>query len=62
MYTVFYYFLTTSLDEIKRENPYVTDQYLGEVNDFVEIDGIGYYITDYAIETWSEYEGENIFW
>ena len=46
----FYYFLKTAVDEDPIEFPYHTDEYLGEIGDFIELDGIGYIITDYAID------------
>lgn len=47
---VFYYFLKTSLESTMRDTPYVTDTYMGDIGDFVSIDGVGYIIVDYVIE------------
>jgi len=48
---VFYYFLKKNLTGEMREVPYITESYLGEVGDFCTIDGIGYTIVDYVVES-----------
>ncbi len=45
---IFYYFLKRSLDDVENVFPFRTTDFWGEVGDFVEIDGVGYIITDYA--------------
>ena len=56
METIFYYFLTRAIEDTPSAEPYCTDEYLGDIGDFVSIDGVGYYISDYAIEhyNWEE--------
>ena len=50
METLFWYFLKSSVDDIVRKSPICSECYLGEIGDFISIDGVGYYIIDYAIE------------
>lgn len=50
METIFYYFLRRSVDGIPMDRPYPSFDYLGEPSDFVELDGVGYIIEDYATE------------
>ena len=47
---LFYYFLVSSLTGEKRKKPYCTDTFIGDINEFCSIDGVGYYIVDYAVE------------
>ena len=53
---IFYYFLSRSVDGTRMANPYITFDFLGDINGFVELDGVGYYIDDFAIEP--AYKGE----
>lgn len=50
MELIFYYFLKNSVDDTELSTPICTDKYLGEIGDYCEIDGVGYYITDYTVE------------
>lgn len=56
METIFYYFLRRAIDDTPYSTPYCTDTFLGDIGDFVSIDGVGYYISDYAVEnhSWEE--------
>lgn len=54
MMRIFYFFLKSSLDDTPIRNPICTEDFLGDIGDFVEIDGVGYIITDYAEEVRSE--------
>lgn len=47
---IYYYFLKRSLDDTKVEEPYPSLEYLGDISDYCEIDGVGYIIEDYASE------------
>ena len=44
----FYYFLESSNG--KHQEPYRTDEYLGEIGDTIDLDGEEYMIVDYAID------------
>jgi hypothetical protein len=50
----FTYFLKSAVDDQPLDKPICSDFYYGEIGDFVEIDGIGYIITDYAEEILDE--------
>lgn len=52
----FYFFIKRSLDDEIQTEPICTTNFLGGVGDFFEINGVGYIITDYAVEpkNWSE--------
>lgn len=50
METVFYFFIKRSLDDAAQQNPICTTVFLGDIGDFFEVDGVGYIITDYAME------------
>lgn len=47
---IYYYFLKSTLNDEVLSNPINSNFYLGEIGDFIEINGIGYIITDYAEE------------
>lgn len=49
MLAVFWYFLKRSIDDTAIE-PLCIEEYIGEIGDFVEIDGVGFYIDDYTVE------------
>ena len=48
--TMFYYFLKRSIDDEPLSAPIITDTFMGDVNDYIEFDGVGYIITDFAVE------------
>lgn len=51
MDTMFYFFLRSSIDGEKKADPVCTiNEFLGDVGDYVELDGAGYIIDDYASE------------
>lgn len=65
MTKLYYYFLRSAIDDSKITDPYITSDKIGNVGDFVELDGVGYYIDDYAeeeYETETEMEGESLYW
>lgn len=47
---IFYYFLKRTLTGETSKYPITTDVYMGEIGDYVDLDGCGYIITDYAVE------------
>lgn len=47
---LFYYFLKRSMTGEMRELPICTDSWMGDISNYIEIDGVGYIIVDYAIE------------
>lgn len=57
MMRIFYFFLKSSLDDVPAKAPICTDVFLGDIGDFVDIDGVGYIITDYAEEIYAEDNG-----
>ena len=48
--TIYYFFLRRSLDDSCLSTPYLTNTYLGDIGDFIELDGVGYIIEDYTTE------------
>ena len=46
----YWYFLKSSLDDVETKEPIYSDTYLGDVGDFYDMDGVGYIISDYAVE------------
>ena len=61
MARIFYFFLKSAVDDTPAENPVCTDEFLGEVGEFVELDGVGYIVTDYVEEIVEE-EGDSLYW
>ncbi len=59
---IFYFFVKTSVGDVVRPNPICSDEFLGEIGDFVEIDGVGHIITDYAEEYLAEPDGDSLYW
>ena len=47
---MYWYFVKRAFDDVIIDIPFPSNDYLGDINDFVEIDGVGYIITDYAEE------------
>lgn len=62
--TIFYYFLKTSVDDTPLKKPIETLDYIGNIGDFIELDGVGYIIEDMAYETRprSAAEGDSLYW
>ena len=54
METVFYYFLKRTLDDT--DEMITTNDFLGDIGDYVEIDGVGYTVSDYAMEKYNWFE------
>jgi len=50
MMKLFYFFVNSSVDDEPRTEPIITNTFLGDVGDYVEVDGAGYYVRDYAVE------------
>lgn len=46
----FTYFLKSAVDDQPLDRPICTDCFLGEIGDFIEFDGVGYIVEDYAEE------------
>ncbi len=61
MMRIFYFFLKSSVDNVPTKHPVCTDNFLGDIGDFVDIDGVGYIITDYTEEICVE-EGDSLYW
>ena len=58
METLFYYFVKNSMnDTVDRRNPICSSKFIGDIGDYCEIDGVGYYIEDYTVENHSWEEG-----
>jgi hypothetical protein len=50
MTKIFYFFVNSAIDDEPCTEPIITDEFLGDIGDYIEFDGAGYYIRDYAIE------------
>lgn len=62
MEMLFYFFLKSSVDDTPKSSPVCTSVFIGEIGEFVELDGVGYIITDYAVEQhyWDELINDSI--
>jgi len=47
---IFYYFLKRNLTGRTKKTPYPSFDYLGEPGEYVNLNGVGYTIVDYAVE------------
>ena len=47
---VFYYFLKTAVDDMPVKDPIYSETFLGDIGEFIRIDGINYIIIDYVEE------------
>lgn len=47
---IYYYFLKSTLDDTVLSNPINSNDYLGDIGDFIEVNGVGYIILDYVEE------------
>lgn len=61
MERIFYFFVKSALDGTVKKNPICSDEFLGDVGDFIEFNGIGYIIIDYAEEV-VDLEGDSLYW
>ena len=50
MKVTYFYFLKSALDDNINYFPTLSDNFLGDIGDYIEIDGVGYTIIDYAEE------------
>jgi hypothetical protein len=50
MEVTFWYFLKSALTNKEKKDPIAADEFLGDVGDFVEINGVGYIICDFVVE------------
>lgn len=62
MMRVFYFFLKSSVDDEPAKYPICAEDFLGDIGDFVEVDGVGYIITDYTEEVFGEEEDDRLYW
>jgi hypothetical protein len=61
MERIFYYFVKSALNGDVKENPICSDEFLGDIGDFIEFNGVGYIIIDYAEEV-VDLEGDGLYW
>jgi hypothetical protein len=47
---IYYFFLKRALTGEKMARPICTTVFMGDISDFVTIDGVGYIITDFTAE------------
>lgn len=47
---IFYFFVKSAFNDVQKEEPIYSTDFLGDIGDFCEVDGVGYIITDYAEE------------
>ena len=57
METLFYYFVKNSMNDTVNKTPICSSKFMGDIGDYCEIDGVGYYIEDYAVENHNWEEG-----
>lgn len=48
----FWFFIKRSLDDEIKIDPIYSDCFLGDIGDFIEIDGVGFIIIDYVEEVY----------
>ena len=48
--TIFYYFVKRAIDNVEVKEPLYFEKFIGDVGQFIEIDGIGYVIVDFVVE------------
>ena len=53
MDTIFEYTLKTSLDEDVINEPFYSKKFIGDIGDFIEVDGVGYIVIDYKQEQYA---------
>lgn len=58
MARIFYFFLKSAVDDTPVKDPICIDEFIGDIGEFVELDGVGYIVTDYVEEIVCE-EGED---
>ena len=56
MTKIFYFFVNFAIDDEPCADPIITTDFIGDIGDYVERDGIGYFIRDYAIEDYYQDE------
>lgn len=59
--TVFYYFVKRAIDNVKVEEPLYFEEFIGDIDQFIEIDGVGYVIVDFVVEEFRERGYEDLY-
>ena len=59
--TVFYYFVKRAIDNVKVEEPLYFEKFIGDIDQFIEIDGVGYVIVDFVVEEFRERGYEDLY-
>ena len=59
--TVFYYFVKRAIDNVKVEEPLYFAKFIGDIGQFIEIDGVGYVIIDFVVEEFRERGYEDLY-
>ena len=59
--TVFYYFVKRAIDNVKVEEPLYFEKFIGDIGQFIEIDGVGYVIVDFVVEEFRERGYEDLY-
>ena len=64
---IFTYFLSPSVENENGSDVkiYSTDTYMGEISDFISLDGVGYIIQDYTEDVYypeDAFEGDSVAW
>ena len=59
--TVFYYFVKRAIDNVKVEEPLYFEKFIGDIGQFIEIDGVGYVIIDFVVEEFRERGYEDLY-
>lgn len=59
--TVFYYFVKRAIDNVKVDEPLYFEKFIGDIGEFLEIDGVGYVIVDFVVEEFRERGYEDLY-
>ena len=64
MTETFWYFLKSALTGVAKKDPVGFDYFIGDVGEFTEIDGVGYIICDFVVEShnWDLLASDNERW
>ena len=59
--TVFYYFVKRAIDNVKVEKPLYFEKFIGDIGEFLDIDGVGYVIVDFVVEEFGDCGYEDLY-
>lgn len=59
--TIFYYFVKRAIDNVEVEEPLYFEKFIGDIGEFLDIDGVDYIIVDFVVEEFRDCGYEDLY-